>query len=432
MIIICEPHVRGVEHEKVNSGFIYGLSLAYPQESIRFYAEITHIEAIKKILIHDKVLINNIEYIPIKIRESDSYCITGILTYYSLFNKMFTDVRNTGTNKIFFLSYNPMILYVIKKLKQKPNFVTMKFTIVLHGDFKNIENEDDKIAGLSLPIKKLNNKYVFEYIFKKMRQLKFRDLLYKVVWVITQLFRKPRQSISKKLFKEKEMLLWKHSDDFKYICLSPHIIINAERYINTKKLNIYTVILPTIFADPLPQPNNEYVKFATFGYGDSLMLHNLLFQLSQKELKNPYEIRVIGMDNRGIDGFPNITCPSIGKMLDRNDMEKYAKDIDVFLILYDISRYRFGCSGTILESLSYTKPILHFNNDCINYFNKHENPIGICCNNLEEFVDKMKDIIENYETYIHEFQIFRKNILKLRKECAIKNSLTQLKDSFTW
>lgn len=138
------------------------------------------------------------------------------------------------------------------------------------------------------------------------------------------------------------------------------------------------------------------------------------------------------MENRGTESFSNIVCPSPGKVLDRSDMEKYAKDIDMFLILYDISRYRLSCSGTILESLSYIKPILHFNNDCINHFNKHENPIGICCNSLDEFVCKMEDIIENYDEYIHKFQTFRKNILELRKECAIENSLTQLKDSFTW
>ncbi len=431
MIVICEPHVRGIEHEKVNSGFIYALSLAYPQESIRFYADITHIEAIKNILIHDKVLINNIEYIPIKF--GNAYCVTGILTYYPLFSKMFAEVLGTGTNKIFFLSSSPLVLYVIKKLKQQSNFKTMKFTLVLHGEFEDIANKDDKIAGLSLPIKKLSNEYIYKYVFQKIRQMKFRDLLCRGAEIITTLTNKPRQSISTKFFKEKEMLLWKHSADFKYICLSPHIIVNAERYINTNELNMYTVVLPTIFAEPTPAPNNEYVKYATFGYGNSLMLHNVLFQLSQKDLKKPYEIRVIGGDYRGIEGFPNAKCPSPGKMLDRNDMEKYARDIDVFLILrgYD-SHYRLSCSNSILESLSYTKPILHFNNDCINNFNKHDNPIGFCCNNLEEFINKMADIIENYEKYINEFQTFRKNILKLRDECSIENSLTQLRDSFTW
>lgn len=430
MIIICEPTCRGVSHEKFNSGFIYGLSLAYPQETIRFYVDITHIEAIKNILIHDKVIIDNIEYIPIKFR--DLYSIRGMITYYSLFNKMFSGALEIGVNKIFFLSFSPTILYVIKKLKQKRKFLEMKFTFVLHGSFESIANGYDKPAELSLPIKKMKNEYMIEIKYKLqiIRQTKIIDLPKTIAPFINRFM--PWQLISTKLFTDRKMLLWKHSDDFRYISLSPHIVTNAESYIDTKELNMHTVVLPTFFAEPTPQPNNEYVKFAIFGYGNPLMLHNILFQLSQKELKQPYEIRIIGMDNKGTNGFPNVTCPSPGKRLDRTEMEKYARDIDMFLILYDISRYRLSCTGSILESLSYTKPILHFNNDCINAFNKHENPIGICCNSLEEFVCKMEDIIENYETYIPEFQIFRKNILESRNKCTIENSLTQLKDSFTW
>lgn len=428
MIFICEPTCTGLSHEKFNSGFIYGLSLAYPREAIRFYADITHIEAIKNILINDKIIIKNIEYIPIKFR--DLYSISGMLTYYSLFNKMFRDVLETGTNKIFFLSFTPAILYVIKKLKQKSKFLNMKFTLVLHGSFENIANGYDKPAELSLPIKKIKNKYIIQ----RIGQTKFIDLPRKARMAITPFINRfmPSQLIFTKLFTDRKMLLWKHSSDFKYIALSPHVIKNAVNYIDVKDLNIHTVVLPTVFAEPTSAPNNEYVKFAIFGYGNPLMLHNIVIQLSQKKLKKRYEIRIIGMDNRGTESFPNITCPSPGKVLDRSEMEKYAQDIDMFLILYDISRYQLSCSGSILESLSYTKPILHFNNDCINTFNKPENPIGICCNSLEEFVSKMEDIIENYEMYIHEFQTFRNNILKLRDECAIENSLTQLRDSFTW
>ena len=432
MIAICEPQCEGLSHEKVNSGFIYGLSLAYPQKKIRFYADITHIEAINNILLHDNISINNIEYIPIKFR--DLYSIWGMLTYYLLFKKMFSEVLETGTNKIFFLYMTPNILYVIKKLKQKREFMKMNFTFVLHGTFENIANEFDKPAGLSLPIKKMKNENLIQikYIIQIIRQMKFIDV---PRMVVTEFFNRliiPWRFISAKLFTDRKMLLWEHSDDFKYISLSPHILTNAQEYIDVKKLNISTVVFPIIFSEPTPQPNNEHAKFAIFGWGNPLMLLNVISKLSQKELKQPYEIRIIGMDNRGISGFPNVTCLSPGKMLERSEMEKYARDIDMFLILYDISRYRLSCSGSILESLSYTIPILHFNNDCINYFNKRQNPIGLCCSSLDDFVSKMEDIIENYGAYTSEFQTFRTNLLELRNHYAIENSLTKLKDSFTW
>jgi hypothetical protein len=65
MITICEPLCKGISREKVNSGFIYNLSLAF-QEKIRFYADGAHIEAIKNILEYDEVVISQIEYNPIR------------------------------------------------------------------------------------------------------------------------------------------------------------------------------------------------------------------------------------------------------------------------------------------------------------------------------------------------------------------------------
>nr|WP_321496405.1 hypothetical protein [uncultured Methanolobus sp.] len=430
MITICEPHVKGISHEKVNSGFIYGLRLAYPEEKIRFYADITHIIAIKDILDIDKINIENIEYVPIKFH--DLYSIKGMFTYYFLFNRIFTEVQEAGTNKIFFLSMNPTTLYIIKKLKFKKKYKEMKFTLVLHGRFDNIAYDD--ATGIDLPLKSIKNKHrvQLDYTVQMLKQMKLIAASKILISNVLNRFIMPWHLISEKVFTDKKILLWEHSTDYKYIALSPHIIKNAEKYLNVKELNMYAVILPTIFKKPNNYPTNEYPKFAIFGYGNPLMLHNILIQLSQKNIKNTYEIRIIGMDNRGTSQFPNVTCPSPGKRLDRNEMEKYAEDIDMFLILYDKTRYRLSCSGSILESLSYTKPILHFDNDCINFFNKSENPIGIRCNTLEDFVNKMEDIIENYESYRPEFQKFRNNILKLRNECSIESSVITLKESFTW
>jgi hypothetical protein len=417
-----------MSHEKVNSGFIYGLRLAYPQEKMMFYADISHIRTIKEILTHDNTIIKNIEYIPIKFRGS--YGIVGMLTYYFLFKKMFSDVLANGTDKIFFLSFSPTILNIIKKLKQKNDFIKMKFALVLHGDFENIADGSEKNT-ITFPADKP--------LIERIRQTKFRDLPRKIAggligvirnYIITLNTR--WQSIFTKLYPIKKMLLWRHSADFRYIALSPHIVANAEKYIDVKELNIYTVVYPNVFSEPTPQPDNKYPKFATFGYGNPSMLHNVALRLSQKDIKKPYEIRIIGMDNRGTEGFSNVTCPSPGKPLARSEMEKYAQDIDVFLILYEKNRHRFGCSGSIIESLSYMKPVLHFNNDCINTFNKQDKPIGIRCETIEEFVNTMEDIIENYQSYIPKFQTFRNNILNLRKEIAIENSITQIRDTFTW
>jgi hypothetical protein len=228
------------------------------------------------------------------------------------------------------------------------------------------------------------------------------------------------------------MLIWQHSNHYHYIVLSPHVAINAKKNLDTEYLNFYTIIMPVIFAEPQPPANNKFIKFAVFGYGDSAQMKKMLTLLSTKTIPKPYEIRIISMDNRGTEGFPNVNCLSNGKVLTRKEMEISTRDIDTFINLYDSTRHRFGCSGSIFEAFSYLKPVLHLSNDGYNYFNKPEKPIGFRCENMDIFVEKMCDMIENYPTYKNEFDVFRKNLFSYRDEYAVENNLDKLKASFTF
>ena len=136
------------------------------------------------------------------------------------------------------------------------------------------------------------------------------------------------------------------------------------------------------------------------------------------------------MDIRGTEGFEMVTCPSNGKPLTREQMEFYAKDIDFFLILYNDKTYRLSCSGTIIESFSYSKPIIHLKNDCIDYFNVSNNPIGISCNNVDEFVSSIEYIANNYSSFKINIDQFRNNILKQRAKYSIENSVQDLMKLF--
>ncbi len=427
MIVIIEPQCKEITHEKVNSGFIYGLHLAFPNDKILFYAHLSHITAIKYILKHDKVLIKNIEYIPINFLDSKSFI--GIFKYYLFFKKLFSIIQKKNINKIFFLSFTPPILYLIKNLKQNKKYKDFKFSFVLHGDFENISNEKNEFIPPIVDKKPL---------LYRLKKLYSKHFFKKIIFILKNVLNKYNflmrwnHLIISNLFQTKKIILWNNTDDYKYIALSSHIIKNAKNYIDIKSLNINLLTLPIIFVEPLPMPINNHVKFATFGYGNSSALKDLLLQLSEKTITKPYEIRIIGMDDRGIDGFQNVTCSSPGKRLDRIEMEKQAKDIDVFLILHNKNRYKLSCSNSILESLSYMKPVLHLNNDCINNFNKIDLPIGICCESNESLANTMYDIIENYSQFRDKAFLFRKNIFKLRAELSIENSIDLFEKAFHW
>ncbi len=419
MILICDLLCKSVSHEKVNSGFLRGVNLAFPGEKIIFFADKTHINAIQKILDHDGVIIDSLEYRPIN-TVSKSIALL----------RLFQRAINNEVDKLFFLSFSEEILLLIKLLKKLNFYSNLKFALVLHGGFEGIANDSSRykmvlpINSFPVVIKSDLIRKLTKTNFKKLPSLLFRKTIEKITSVSG--YKKIKLLSIKKVIE-----MW-NSDDYHYIALSPHVVSNAARYINTNTLKIYSLILPTNFSAPNENVKNTYVKFATFGFSDSLVLFNVADLLSKRAVTKPYEIRVIGMDDRGAAGFSNIISTSEGKVLSRERMEFLAKDIDAFLILYDKSRYRLSCSGSILESLSLTKPIIHFDNDCINYFNKEELPIGYCCSGLNEYVDKLVDIIENYDHYHGQFKSFRKNIAKLREDYDVERFLPQLRASFSW
>lgn len=419
MIIVADLLCKSMSHEKVNSGFLYAMHLAFPGEKIRFYAEKSHINAIKNILIHDGIVIDGLEYMPISI----------FLKPLALILLLKKTLRQ-GVDKMFFLSFSPSILFSIKVLKKINSFSVLKFNFVLHGNFETVADDSYQFK-MNLPIAALpvNDK---THLVERLRKIGLKNLPKIVIRRIAKIIFDAFPSGNNGFFSVKNLMTIWHSDDYRYVALSPHAISNAKKYIDTETVKIFPVILPTNFVKAKPFIKNSYVKFATFGFGDSLVMHNVAKMLSQRKISKPYEIRIIGMDSRGTEDFPSVIPTSNGQRLKRKHMEFLAEDIDAFLILYDKSKYRLTCSGSILESLSLIKPIIHFDNDCINYFNKESLPIGYKCNNLVEYVDKLIDIIENYDSYHNQFEYFRGNIKSLRKTCSVAVCAPQLRASFSW
>lgn len=425
MIVVCEPQCKGISHEKVNSGFIYGLRLAYPKDRIMFFSDNSHFRKIEHIFKSNNVKVGNLKHFSINFDADKSFSLGGIIRYYFLFRSIFDKLLSFGENRIFFLSTNPIILYSIKKLKQQDKYKDINFSFVLHGELEDIANRKYKEPYVPV-IKKRQVVAIFRHpetvlpLFKSL----ISQLLVRLYSRYSLIF--------KRRFRTKRMMMWQHSSQYKYISLSPHVTENAKKYLDTDYLNFNTIYMPIIFTRPYSISKNKYIKFAVFGYGDSAQMYKMLTSLSKKKISKSYEIKIISMDNNGTEGFPNIRLVSRGKVLTRKEMEDAAQDVDVFINLYIKTQHRLGCSLSIFEALSYLKPVLHLDNPGYNYFNKSKIPIGYRCESLKDFVDKMCDMIENYPRYRKDLTTFRKNMLEYRKEYAIENNLDNLRKSYTF
>lgn len=413
MIIVCEPQCKGISHAQVNAGFLYGLRYAYPKDKIVFIADKSHFLELKQ----------NVKHIPIFFNPNNVYSISGIVNYFFLIKKVFDKTLELGEEKILFLSSSPVILYIVKRLKQLKKYKDICCTFVLHGeleDIANIKYKEPYIPVIKSSFDIINHPGILLLIFKNIIKSPF-------VFIS-----KKYSLLFKSYFRTKKIMMWRHSDQYKYISMSPHVTKNAQKYLDTKYLNFQTIILPIIFNKPTPQPKNKFIKFAVFGYGDSSQMQKLLTILSKKKIKRNYEIKIISMDSRGTEGFDHVKRIGSGHVLSRSKMEETARDVDVFINLYDKSRHKFGCSLSILESFSHLKPVLHLSNDGYNYFNDQKKPIGFKVESLNEFSDKMIDMIENYEKYQKIFTKFRKNMLNYRREFDINNNLEKLRISLTF
>lgn len=434
MIAVCELQCKGISHEKVNSGFIYALRIAFPNQKIVFYAEKSHIYAIKSILKNDQVIIENIDFVTINFSDKLNYY--SVFQTYFLLKKILKQLFKQNVNRLFLLSFNPVILNNLKKISKQKKYTDFKFTLVLHGGFEKIApqnelqafnlNKEELLNSDGIVRKKrytISPKRIVAYLSYKLRCIKSNLIDWFFCFQTEQI---------ENIYTYKKVLFAAPISNFKFVALSPHIISNARKYLDIDMLNVYCVILPTLFSNLSNDSTNEHVKFAVFGYGRPKVLREIMLELEKKEIKFDYEIKIIGMDNSGLSEFKNISCPNPGRRLTRQEMEYYALDVDMFLILYDKSQYRLSCSGSILEAISYRKPILNFENDCINYFNNLENPIGITSATISEYANHLEYIINNYKSFIPQLDLYKKNIDVLRSKYKIENFAEEIRKSFTW
>jgi len=186
---------------------------------------------------------------------------------------------------------------------------------------------------------------------------------------------------------------------------------------------------PQLSYDIIAENNNNYPKFAIFGYGDSKILYNLNSILEKLNIKSHFEIRIIGMDNRATTSFPWITFPSNGNTLSRTEMETLLEDIDFNLILYTKDRYSLSCSASIIEAISYEKPIIHLENPCISYYNMN-NDIGYECSDLLSMAKKIEEIVLNYNQELNNIKSFKINLATSRNFLSPDNNLKRFSKVF--
>ena len=411
MVVICEPSCKSFSHEKINEGFIYVINKLHTDD-ILFLAHKTHWAVLKKSLIKNKVDISRINFVNISVSNNGSFDLL-----YSLKNifKLKRISKKYNVEKIIFLSSSKGLLFCLKNILP----LNIEKYFVLHSELEELR---DKIK-LDEQLIDIPN----QSIIQKLKKINFKIFKNKFNLILKRL--DPFQNFINK-HAIKHLIEQKHDSSFNYLVISEHIYINLKNKIDLKNLNISYVDYSQLSYDILNKTNNKYPKFAIFGYGDSKMLYNLNLILERLNIKSPFEIRIIGMDNRATSTFPWITFPSNGQTLSRTEMESLLEDIDFNLILYTKDRYSLSCSASIIEAISYERPIIHLENSCISYYNKNEG-IGYECTDLTSMAKKVNDIILNYTKELDNIKKFKKNLVKTKEQLNPNQNLQKFKQALS-
>jgi len=377
MLIVCEPLCVGFAHEKFNSAFLYGISLAYPEEKIVFFAEKNHIETVKENLNRDNKVLKNVVYKKIKL-PSPPYMIKYLFNY----------AEEVNCKKVMFLSICTNHLYAVKLLLRNI-YKDIQCGIVVHGGLEEIKCKPG--------------------FFKMIR-----------VWPYLQWFT--------------NALIFFKDANIKYLVLSKVIYDNLSEYVDEKLHKKFTYIdLPYIFSH---KQKKEFSKgklvFATIGHSNYKAMMKLL-NILKKPLdgveNSGYEIRIIGsIPRRRLKILKNIgfvNCVSPRKKLTREQIDFYAKDVDYFIFLYGFNSYELSVSGAFFDALYYKTPIISLKNPCMQHYNGICGDIGYMCDTMEEVSNVLKKLIKTGKN--GEYSRFIKNIESLQKKISIEKSFHKIR-----
>ena len=369
MIIVCEPQCAGFSHEKVNSAFLYGLSLAYPHEDIIFYAEHGHIECVIDCLRLSEVTLSNVEYRELRIPKSDN-SISSLIEYYFILNKVLEPTTRAGANKFIFLSINSDSLYVIKYLI-KNKYQSIRCAMVLHGVAESLKHRT--------------------------------NLLDRILFI-------------KHFFHFRNALTYAESDNVKYLTLSPYITSNLIRFTRMNEGKFVNFHMPYLFSRNYIVSQNPHLILGILGKGYTSKLRELALQLNRISEVGKYEIKVISNNTCGLENIPNINCVSPGKRLSRQEIDFHVRDVDYVLFLYDANSYELSASGALFDAISYEKPIVYLNNNFIQFYDRLAGGMGIRCSDLDQMKSLIAEIIRNYHdrsrylVMVHNTQVLKETI----------------------
>lgn len=358
-MIYCIEYVKyDWSHQDVNSGVLYELSMALPNEKIVMLASDRHIEALRKFNYP-----NNIEFRIIDLPyKNENFTDSWIpRENYKEIKRLLKNIDLKSNDKIVFFYGSCSLIKAVAKLALK--YKSNKFYICIHEKMEKIlENKKDTIY------QRWEKAIKESIINKNMYFIQYHPYVNKMIG----------NKFGKKIEK-KFIFLYHPSENNSKIVINKcsHEGINVCAWGAAANREHTGKIIERFLQD------SQYEKIHFSIYNIGLSVSNYI-----KNSRVKYVYRYKGFSEE--------------------EMHSIIINADYILIPYDEKCYTMYASGIVADAIRYNKPIIALSSPYITFFNK-ETELGFIGNNIEDLMDKtsMEKLEQNYETYVQNSKKWR-------------------------
>jgi glycosyltransferase involved in cell wall biosynthesis len=344
MIIFIEPLGKPYNHLAVVKSFLFAFEKNSKDKKIHFVSSKEYFESIPIIFRE------NLNHVRIGLSNST---IKNIFKIVFITLKILFKHRRSLDLKIFLLmskSYSNLILKILSIFILRKH----KIYILIHGELQNIDLKGTFFMNLDGRIQKMT--YFLDTIIKS---------------------------------------------NLKFLIISNFVYKNLEDILGYKPKNIIRIDLPYFYDDNKIEYNINKSKLVISTVGvnstkkNSQMLNELAIHFKDKIALNLIEFCTTSRSD-GIIFNDLIITPNLKNnyLLSSEDYANLIKKSDI-LIYFNDESYNMISSGSYFDAINFKKPILALRNSQWEYNFKEHGEIGFLCQNIDEIIDKINQILLN-------------------------------------
>jgi glycosyltransferase involved in cell wall biosynthesis len=373
MFLICEPIAWGMEHVPFNASFLRTIRLAYPDDTICFYAEESHSEHVRK-QIGEKFAISIIwKKLILPLRHASFY--TRLSKDFRTVKFLLNQLNKNPEDHVLVLTFgNPSLLWALKFYIFIVN-KNIRIQVILHEDFSSIR--------LRLSLRRIDPFYRIRNLRTALKLFGHKRIQHIVLEEAV------RNAVLKELpFLQNNLFVFDHPIP------SDKKLVEADNFTPPIQFGFLGLITEQ-------KGFSDYLKVAS--------------DIS-KRFPGLAEFNVIGRFSK--EGSKYLTDPRIAFLTTKPLTERLSRDEYIrrinnlhFVCLFYDSYYESCASGVLLDSIAWGKPIVATRMSIFENLESRYEDIGYLCGK-NEFSDTISSIIQENDSERYKHQV--SNMLQIK------------------